>query len=159
MDGTSGVRAALADSRARFDAAIAGLPPATLEATPAVGDWPVHDVAAHLIDWHGELLRAAEHARGGPPPAGQPITDEAYNDRSVARHAGEPWSALAAHLDGIFDRAVALADRCSSDELGTPAAFPWGGAGTIADLLRALVEHQEEHNAQIEAWRASGTSA
>lgn len=156
MNDTRDIQTALTDTRARFNAAIAGLPSDTLEHTPAVGVWPVRNVVAHLIDWHTELLRAAEHGLGGPQPAEHPITDDAYNDTSVARHTSESWAQLNAHLGEVFDHAVTLASRCTPDELGAPTAFPWGGAGTVEEMLRAIVEHQEEHNAQIEAWRASG---
>ena len=156
MNDTSDIRAALVSTRTRFDAAIAGLPPGTLTDTPAVGVWPVRNVVAHLIDWHSELLRAAEYGLGGPRPTDHPITGDAYNDTSVARHADEPWAQLDADLGEVFKHAVTLANRCTPDELSAPAEFPWGGTGTVEELLRAIVEHQEEHNAQIEAWRATG---
>jgi hypothetical protein len=156
MGDTHKVMAALTESRARFDATIADLPCAALEEAPAVGTWPVRNVVAHLIDWHTELLRAADHGLGGAQPTGHPITDDDYNDKSVARHAGEDWAQLAASFRATFERAVALAGDSTPEQLGAPTAFPWGGAGTVEGMLAAIVEHQEEHNAQLEAWRASG---
>lgn len=159
MLGTQSIQATLTESRARFDAAIADLPGEALEEVPAVGTWPVRNVVAHLIDWHTELLRAADHALGGAQPAGHPIIDDDYNDKSVARHAGEDWAQLAASFRATFDRAVALACESTPEQLGAAATYPWGGAGTVADMLGAIVEHQEEHNAQLESWRATGTPA
>lgn len=159
MGEAGNIRAALAASRARFDAAIADLSPIQLEEVPAVGTWPIRDVVAHLIDWHAELLRAAEHGLGGAAPAGHPIADDDYNERSVARHAGESWAQLAAGLGAAFDHAAALAGDGAADRLGAPTTFPWGGAGTVEGMLAAIVEHQEEHTAQLEAWRASGVVA
>ena len=156
MNDRRDIQAALTDTHTRFGAAIAGLPPDTLEHTPAVGIWPVRNVVAHLIDWHTELLRAAEHGFGGPQPADHPITDDAYNDTSVARHADESWAQLNARFGEIFGDALAIAGRSTPEQLSATAAFPWGGAGTVEEMLRAIVEHQEEHNAQIEIWRASG---
>jgi uncharacterized protein (TIGR03083 family) len=156
---TRTIQASLAESRARFDAAIADLPSEALEETPAVGTWPVRNVVAHLIDWHTELLLAAEHGLGGAQPAGHPITDDDYNAKSVARHSGEDWAQLAASFRATFDRAVAIARDSTPEQLAAPATYPWGGDGTVEGMLVALVEHQDEHNAQLESWRATGIPA
>ena len=159
MLGTRSIQALLTESRARFDAAIADLPSEALEETPAVGTWPVRNVVAHLIDWHTELLLAASHGLGGAPPAGHPITGDDYNDKCVARHASESWAQLAASFRATFDRAEAIARGSTPEQLDAPATYPWGGGGTVEGMLAALAEHQDEHNAQLEAWRATGTPA
>ena len=118
---TRTIQASLTESRARFDAAIADLPSEALEETPAVGTWPVRNVVAHLIDWHTELLLAADHALGGAQPTGHPITDDDYNDKSVARHAGENWAQLVASFRATFDRGVGVGRSGGSGlRLATP---------------------------------------
>ena len=153
---TRTIRASLVESRARFDATIADLPSEALEEAPAVGTWPVRNVVAHLIDWHTELLLAADHGLGGAQPAGHPITDDDYNDKSVAQHASETWAQLAASFRSVFDRAVLIASESTPEQLDATATYTWGGAGTVEGMLAAIVEHQDEHNAQLETWRASG---
>ena len=142
-------------AQGRFHAAIAGLDAAVLEREPAVGTWPVRDVVAHLIDWGNESLLAAEHALGGPAVAHHPLADEGYNERSVARHAGDGWASLREQLDALFARAIALTAPLTAAQLAQPADYPWGGTGTLDEVLGGIDAHQEEHTAQIERWVAA----
>jgi hypothetical protein len=159
MSGTNGRHEALARAQERFNVAIAGLDTATLEREPAIGDWPVRSVVAHLVDWGNEAMLAAEHALGGPAAGHHPITNDDYNDQSVARHTGESWAELKAQLDDLFARARALTARLSPEQLAQPADYPWGGTGTLDEVLSGIDGHQDEHSAQIEDWRASRAAA
>jgi hypothetical protein len=159
MSGTNGRHEALVRAQQRFNAAIAGLDTATLEREPAIGDWPIRNAVAHLVDWGNEALLAAEHALGGPAVGHHPITDDDYNEQSVARHAGESWAALKAQIDDLFTRAIALTAPLSPAQLAQPADYPWGGTGTLDDVLSGIDTHEEEHTAQIEDWRASRAAA
>ena len=155
MSGTNERHAALVRSQERFCAAIAGLDAAALEGESAVGEWPVRNVVAHLVDWGNDMLLAVEHVLGGPAVGHHPLSDEGYNERSVARHAGESWADLKGQIDDLFARAIALTAPLSPEQLALPADFPWGGTGTLDEVIGGIDMHQEEHNAQLEEWRAS----
>src|SRR5688500_6334846 len=112
MSGGEERREALQRSYDRFQRIVIGLEQAVLETTPAVGEWPVRDVTAHLIDWGEEILLAAEHVLGGPPVPHHPFVDfEAFNVASATRHRADPWPILQARLDDLFARAIAFAGR------------------------------------------------
>src|SRR5262245_1527177 len=120
MSGTNERHAALVRAQERFNAAIAGLDVAVLEVEPAVGDWPLRNVVAHLVDWGNDTLLATEHALGGPAVAHHPITDDDYNARSAARHAGDTWADLKVQFDDLFARAIALTAPLSPEQLALP---------------------------------------
>ena len=39
--------------------------------------------------------------------------------------------------------------KMTDEQLHTPFGFPWGGQGTIEDLVDIFVEHEETHAKEI----------
>jgi hypothetical protein len=143
----------LRQSHADFEGALEGLDAATLEAEPAVGDWSARDVVAHLTDWNGEIFLAAEHLLGGPRPPHHPIAElEVYNRAKALQYRSEPWERAKSRLDASVAHAIDLAGRFA-DRLDEPTEHPWNNRGTIRDLFHGVCGHQEEHTAELLAWR------
>jgi hypothetical protein len=148
------LQARLRHAHVDFHDAIARIDPAVLEREIAVGDWTARDSVAHMIAWNEEIFLAAEHLLGGPRPAHHPIVDtDAYNAAVVAAQRATPWPALAARLDATVQRAVDLSARFAA-RLEEPVEHPWNNHGTIRDLFHGVCGHQEEHVAELRAWRA-----
>ena len=77
------LRRAIIGEHERFHALLAGIDQKTLETEPALGDWPVRDLVAHLTGWIDALLATADYGLGGPPPQHVTITDfDAFNAAS-----------------------------------------------------------------------------
>ena len=79
-----------------------------------------------------------------------------WNDEQAAHKRDVP-------LDGILDEAnvvrqelVATANRLSAEQWEQEVPFPWGGAGTVAQALSGLAEHEVEHTHTIQQWRGQG---
>jgi hypothetical protein len=140
----------------RFGRAVAGLPAEVLEREPAVGTWTARDVAGNLADWANELIIAAECCLGTVArPDYFPITDnQGYNDDHAALHADESWGTVRATLDATIERAAALADSLSPEQLAAPAEAPWGSRTTLERVFLAICGHHDEHSEELERWRA-----
>ena len=119
-----------------------------------VGDWSIHDVVAHLVDWNEEILLAAEHLIGRrAKPAHHPIVEiERFNAESAARHAGDDWPVLKGELARTVERAIAVAGELEG-RLEEPVEHPWNNRGTIRDLFHGVCGHQEEHTSELRAAR------
>ncbi|WP_083776121.1 DinB family protein [Sphaerobacter thermophilus] len=148
------LRAEVVRAHDRFTALVAGIDPVVLETNPAVGSWSVRDVTGHLADWHREMLDAAEHILGGPKPRHHPIKHtQSFNTMSAAVRGTEPWEQVAADLEAARDRALAFLDRLTPEQLGAIGPFPWGEVGRLHRLIEEMVEHVDEHAAQVGEWR------
>jgi hypothetical protein len=140
------LRAGIVAGRERLDAAVAGRDAATLEREPVCGIWTWRDVAGHLTDWNIELLATAEHAAGEPAPTDHPIEDgQAFNTTHSAARAGDTWATTKQSFDASVDRALALLERLSPEQLQAGIEYPWGGPGTVTELLRDFPGHWDEH--------------
>lgn len=148
------LRAEVARAHERFRALVEGYDPIVLETEPAVGSWSVRDVAGHLADWHRETLAAAEHILGGPKPRYHPIKHrQSFNTMSAAVRGTEPWEATAADLAAARDSVLAFLDRLAPEQVRAIGPFPWGEVGRLQRLIQELIDHVDEHAAQIEEWR------
>lgn len=151
MPSRAELRTAIEQARERFDAATQGMDAATLEGKAVCGVWSSRDVAGHVADWNGEFIAAAEHALGGPAPAGQPIEDgELYNTTRAGARSAQPWDEAKADLDASFDQLAALLERVTDDQLSAPATQPWDVAATVAELIADAAGHAAEHVADLE---------
>lgn len=149
----------IASAHHRFIAASVGGPALRLEREMICGDWSARDIAAHVAAWNVEMLSAARAALGQiQAPAHHPIADgEAFNQEQARANAGRTWSDVVAWLDATVRDAVILAEPLGEADMARPVTFPWGGTGTLGDLMGGFDGHAVEHVADLErssaAWR------
>lgn len=156
MSTADDLRRAILDEHERYLATIAGLDQQTLDTEPALGDWPVRDLTAHLTDWIDTLLATAAWGLGGPPPAQTTINDfDAFNAANVAAAREKAWPAVIADLDAAVTRAATEVGDLTEDQLATEMDFPWGQRGAISRLLAIIPHHHHEHREDIERWLES----
>jgi uncharacterized damage-inducible protein DinB len=138
----------------RWCAALAGFDDATLEQEPALGVWPVREIAAHIAAWNELILDAAEEVAATGTWSGEPVTDfDAFNARSAERSCTQTWQQVSSCLEATIQRAERVTADLSPEQLVQPAPFPWGGTGTLAQVLRGVSGHHAEHVHDVESWR------
>ncbi len=113
--------------------------------------WRMKEVLDHLTGWDDAAvasLQAHVDGREPPVPAGRGIND--YNARTVSerealdlRHTIQEWEVTRQQL---IDRLHSL----PSAKIAEPFIFPWGMNGTVEEIVNILIEHEEEHAAEIE---------
>ena len=151
MPSPSELQEMLQRARERFDAAVEDVEDATLETQAVCGVWSARDVAGHLTDWNGELLGAAEYGAGILAEPGPLIEDgEQYNTDHAAARATQPWLETKADLDASMERASALLASIGEADLAKAAPYPWGGEGTVGELIADVAGHVDEHVVDLE---------
>lgn len=133
----------------RIGRAVAGWSEERLRTSPAAGEWSVADVLVHV--------RAADDiqsprllmilARDNPPLP-------AFDERRWAEVAGYADLDFAASLAAFALRRaelVAALRRASADDWRRTGVSEVRGTVTLLDAARIVVEHEEEHCAQLEA--------
>jgi uncharacterized damage-inducible protein DinB len=159
---TTGVELAadIREAQDRWLAALAGLDASTLEREPALGVWSVREIAGHIAAWNDFILDAAEEIVATGGWSGEAVTDfDAFNACSAERSREQTWQTVRAHLEETVERAERLARGLTSEQLQQPAPFPWGGQGTLAQVLRGTSGHQQEHTHDVQAWRKGRSAA
>ncbi|MBM3465779.1 MAG: ClbS/DfsB family four-helix bundle protein [Armatimonadetes bacterium] len=148
-------------ARLFLQAAVSGIKNERLEGDKVGGQWTVRDIVAHLAGWEKEFHRAAKvmarrsHAAF---PWQIPHEDDwrEFNAKQVAlrqdRSVGEIFLELEQEQHAFTEWARRLTER----QLAHEANFPWGGHGTLRDLLLMDAEHKIEHAHRIRAWRHAG---
>lgn len=154
------LRASIDDAHARFLAAIDDFPDKVLETEPAAGAWSPRDVTGHVADWEQETLAAARHILGGKKPAWHPIKDgQGYNMTQAALRGTDSWAAVRGDFQDARAQMLAFIDELSDEQLKAVGPYPWGEIGNLRRLFVDLVQHLEEHAAQLESWRLQRTGA
>lgn len=147
------LRESVTGAHQRFLDAVEPLGDTVLESEPAVGTWPVREVAGHLAAWNLLILAWARAQVDGSQDDLQPIRDfDGFNAESAVRTSSMSWSDVKAELNATIRSAEEFISGLTDDQLTYPANYPWGSSGTLAGLLHGIDEHQEEHLHELQSW-------
>lgn len=133
----------------RIRHAVAGWSDERLRTVPAEGEWPAPAVLAHVRasdDIQAPRLLMILVRDNPPLPA--------FDERRWAEVAGYADLDFAASLAVFALRRaelVAALRRAAPDDWRRSGTHELRGAVTLLDVARGLVEHEEEHCAQLEA--------
>jgi uncharacterized damage-inducible protein DinB len=147
---------ALNHSRERLLRAIEGLDATHLTQPGAVGIWSVKDVLAHLAMWEAQTVTLLYQVRQGMKPTTLHLktfdTDQ-QNAQWYEQAKDRPWEQVWADFQGVRVQTLRRLDAFNEDELSSPTRFPWLGM-SLADLVYEwVVQHEEDHAADLETWR------
>ncbi len=145
----------LRSGRERLEATIAGLDEADMARPGVVGDWSVKDVLAHIAAWEAELVTALWYITLGRRPRLADIRNvDSWNARRYQENKDRPLDRVLADYHGIYTQLLQRVDKLSDDELNDPGRYDWTQGRPLADVIAEnSYAHEEEHAAQIEAYR------
>ena len=82
-------------------------------------------------------------------PAARGINE--YNAETVASREAIPYEVTQKEWEASRVELLDLLRQMTDEQLHTPFGFPWGGQGTIEDLVEIFTEHEETHAKEIHA--------
>lgn len=146
---TQELLALMAASRTRLLAAIEGLPPEDMLQPGVVGDWSVKDVLAHVAAWQSRLVRLLfQLSRHQRPPPDHRTLDE-VNAEIYAQQKDRALDLILADFHGVYEQV-----RLRVTQLDDQVLRQRIGQSTLAEIIRSDTdEHEDEHAAQLAAWR------
>lgn len=137
--------------RERLLAAIAELSDEERTAQPVVGDWSVRDILAHVLAWEEEAAKRLKHmAKGTPerikwvPPGKVDEWNAKAREKRLDMSLTDVLAGLARRRQEISRLLRSLPEEALGDRAKVPLSV-W--------LPNCTYKHEEEHAAQIEAWR------
>jgi len=147
---------ALQRSRERLLRAIEGLEPDLLTQPGAVGIWSVKDVLAHLAMWEAETVTLLYQMRQGIKPSTlhfKSFDTDRQNALWHEKSKDRPWERVWADFQGVRVQTLRRLEAFTEPELSAPTRFPWLRKGLADFVYEWVVQHEEEHAADLEAWR------
>jgi len=122
---------------------LATIPEARYREPGVWGDgWTVHDLVAHLAEWHRMFLgwHATGVAGGKPdmPAPGYKWNETPRLNRDIqARHRNRGFAEIRHDFEAGYREIVALVDSLSEASLLESGAFAWTGSSTLTTYLGA----------------------
>lgn len=152
----SDVKDDLRAARANLQAALDGLSAEHMLRVGVVGIWSVKDVLAHLVAWEAELVTALSKLDVRRAPAIVEIEDiDEWNADQYRVNAPRPLEAVLADFHGVHKHLLAAIDDVDERILTDNRSFPWMEGEPLSYLIAENATwHEEEHAADIRAWRA-----
>jgi uncharacterized protein (TIGR03083 family) len=141
--------------RERLEAAIAGMSEAEMAEPGVVGNWSVKDLLAHVTAWEAELVTALWYNTLGRRPSLGSIGDvDAWNAERYEENKDRPLDRILSDFHGVYEQLLQRVEKLSDDELNDPRRYKWTrGTPMLEYVAGNSYDHEEEHAAQIEAYR------
>jgi hypothetical protein len=144
----------LTEARASLLAAIEGLSGEEMTALPVADTWTLREILAHIGGWAAWDLAAIKQVQAGRHPNFDPIQDvDTLNAGLVAVRSGWSLTQILAEMRDAHAALLELLANLSDEELFGGESFQGPYWGNLAEWLQVAWEHEDEHIAQIRAWR------
>ena len=134
---------------------VRSLPADRLETPGAVGDWSVKDVIGHIASWEDRLLTLAQTVLNGHAGQIEWIKDDealqAWNQKQYLRKRAWTWDETIRDLALMREEVLWNIGWTAPEQLFQQHTLDTGSVSP-AGLLEGIVEHDQEHVAQLRAW-------
>ncbi|HSB90831.1 MAG TPA: DinB family protein [Anaerolineales bacterium] len=149
---------AMEASRAELLAALAGLSDENLLEPGVVGEWSVRDVLQHISLWEAEAVKLLMHVQQRRKPTGDrwsgKLDLDSLNARWHAETKDRPLAAVRPDFEAVRQQTIRRLNDLSDADLANPRLLPWlKGRPVWQYVFEDTAEHEQEHAAQIRAWR------
>ena len=150
--------ARLAIERAGLLAQLLGLGVDALAKVPAVGNWTVKDVLAHIAAWdrwQHRAMRALAEGRGPDLSASEDY--HAANDDFVARWSDRSLAEVVDELQAARADWVAWLAELPEDEFFQRRSYAGEDWSFYGGQIEIMWEHDAQHAGEIAAWSVAGS--
>ncbi|MCX7755547.1 MAG: maleylpyruvate isomerase N-terminal domain-containing protein [Anaerolineales bacterium] len=113
--------------------------------------WTIREILAHLSGWDDAVISFVRTILEGGQP-GLTVAAEGvdvYNAATVSTREGLSYDQV--YREYVQTRRILLdlLLQVPEEEITRAYVLPWGGYGTLEDLVRIFAPHEEEHAADI----------
>jgi hypothetical protein len=112
--------------------------------------WRMKEVLDHITGWDDAVIASIKSFLAGDIPATPASRGiNAYNAETVTSREAIPYEVTQKEWEASRAELLELLLKMTDEQLHTPFGFPWGGQGTIGDLVEIFTEHEETHAKEI----------
>ena len=114
--------------------------------------WRMKEVLDHITGWDDAVIASIKSFFAGDIPATPASRGiDAYNAETVTSREAIPYEVTQREWETSRTELLDLLQKMTDEQIHTPFGFPWGGQGTIEDLVEIFTEHEETHAKEIRA--------
>jgi uncharacterized damage-inducible protein DinB len=144
----------LSKSRQALLKAIASVVDEDIHSVPIEGVWTIKDLLSHITSWDLVTLIPLRHFVENSVFDPEPIPDHlTWNDEQAKMWKGKPLATVMQDLEMIRQEIVNQAEQLSDSQWEIIIPAPWGGEGSLTEILGGLAWHENEHVKSILRWR------
>ena len=115
--------------------------------------WRIKEYIDHISGWDDAIVEALEaHARNEPVPLSAARGIDVYNAQTVSTRETLDLAHSRREFIAGHARVIRSLQDLPAEKFDQRLVFPWGGSGTVEDLIEIFVEHDQEHTGQLSAW-------
>ena len=112
--------------------------------------WRMKEVLDHITGWDDAVIASIKSFLAGDIPATPAARGiDAYNVETVTSREAIPYEVTQREWEASRAELLGLMQKMTDEQLHTPFGFPWGGQGTIEDLVEIFTEHEETHAKEV----------
>ena len=113
--------------------------------------WTPKHLLAHIAGWDEAIiaaLRAYAESQEYEIPAFRGINE--YNARSVETREMLTYSQVYREWEQAREQVKEELQKMSEEKFKSELLFPWGGRGSVTQLVEVFIEHETQHAKEIE---------
>ncbi len=112
--------------------------------------WRMKEVLDHITGWDDAIIASIKSMLAGEAPATPAARGiDVYNAETVSSREALPYEISQREWEASRAELLHLIRQMSEEQLHQPFTLPWGGSGTIEDLVEIFTEHEETHAREI----------
>jgi hypothetical protein len=113
-------------------------------------EWTIKELLAHLAGWDDATiltLQAFERGEATPLLAMRGINF--YNAQTVGERAELELKQIIREWEMVREQLLSILAAMPEEKLNVPVTSPWGDTHTVAQLVKIMADHEEEHAVAI----------
>ncbi len=112
--------------------------------------WRMKEVLDHITGWDDAMIASIQSMLAGAVPATPAARGiDVYNAETVSSREAIPYEVTQREWEASRAELLGLIRQMTDEQLHQPFTLPWGGSGTIEDLVEIFTEHEETHAREI----------
>jgi hypothetical protein len=112
--------------------------------------WTMKEVLDHISGWDDAVIAVLNaHISGIIEDMPSVRGINAYNAETVSTREALPYEHSLREWEASREAVKKMILEISDEKMSEAFPFPWGGSGTVAEMLQIFYEHEEEHAEEI----------
>ncbi len=108
--------------------------------------WTVRELLAHLSGWDDAIIAFIRSVKDNLPPATPAARGiDVYNAETVATREGLSYDHIYREYIQTRNVLLDLIRALPEEKITQDFVLPWGGKGSLMDMINVFAPHEEEH--------------
>jgi hypothetical protein len=113
--------------------------------------WTIREIIAHLSGWDDAMIGFVNALlKGETPPTPASRGAEVYNEETVSTREGLSYSHIVREYVETRAKLLSLTRQVNEEMMAQKSVLPWGGEGSLIDIVEVFGPHEMEHAADVQ---------